>query len=269
MIASAPADVLFLDRIDTTLRCVNMTELQDTTLESVLEVMSKAEAVERVKAQARAIADAPDLAELPDEVLAKLAEAAAIDTWKAKLKGEADRVATDCQGRTRVGVGASRKTGSRRARGCTRRAIAQGLEVCCQTQGIEVLELIPATAVMWIAHLREEDRASATVRLDVAAASAFWTQLERWHTSLRNPHGAREPNKEKQAKRELVTPSEAEVETLERSRSRRMAESRRDGRSRAASRGASEPAYQRHDLESDDQKQEADRRNARGGTEGD
>ena len=184
------------------------------TPENALVGWAKAEAVERVKAQARAIADAPDLAELPDEVLAKLAQAVAIDNWKAKLKGEADRVAIDYEAERDQWLGQASKTGSRHTQELYRRAITR-LEAWCAAQGMEVLELTPATADKWIAHLREQGRASATVRLDVAAASASWTQLERWHTWLRNPFRGTRARPEKQAKRELVTPSESEVETLE------------------------------------------------------
>src|SRR5271169_5185669 len=103
----------------------------------------KAAAVERVRAHARAIADAPDLAELPDEVLEKLAEAVAIDNWKALLKGEANRARVDYERDRERWLGQASRTGSRHTRELYRRAIAR-LEAWCKTQGIEVLELTPA-----------------------------------------------------------------------------------------------------------------------------
>jgi site-specific recombinase XerD len=187
---------------------------QKSMTDNALVGKEKAAAVERVKAQARAIADAPDLAELPDEVLAKLAEAVAIDNWKALLKGEADRMRVDYESDRERWLGQASRTGSRHTRELYRRAIAR-LEAWCKTQGIEVLELTPATADRWIAHLKEQGRASATVRLDVAAASAFWTQMERWHGWLRNPFRGTRARPERQAKRKLEVPSEAEVAAME------------------------------------------------------
>ncbi len=198
----------------TTLYYVCIAKGQETTTGIALAIRSRAEAVERVKAQARAIADAPDLRELPDEVLQKLAQAVAVDNWKAKLKGEADRVAIDCEVDRELWLGQASRTGSKRTKDLYRRAITR-LEAWCRSQGIEVLELTPGTADQWIAHLREQGRASATVRLDVAAASAFWTQLERWDKWLRNAFRGTRARPAKQACHEVVTPSEAEVETLE------------------------------------------------------
>src|SRR5271157_487088 len=98
---------------------------QESMTDNALVGKEKAAAVERVKAQARAIADAPDLAELPDEVLAKLAEAVAIDNWKAKLKGKADRVLVDYESDRERWLGQASKTGSRHTQELYRRAIAR------------------------------------------------------------------------------------------------------------------------------------------------
>lgn len=134
--------------------CVTLTKGQETTTESALAGKTRSEAAERVKAQARAIAEAPDLAELPDEVLAKLAQAVAVDNWKTKLKGEAERVAVNYEADRELWLGQASKTGSKHTKELYRRAITR-LEAWCKSQGIEVLELTPTTADKWIAHLKE------------------------------------------------------------------------------------------------------------------
>ena len=67
----------------------------------------------------------------------------------------------------------------------------------------------------WIADLRAQGRAPATVNVDVAAASAFWTWLERRHVELRNPFRGTKARPAKKAARKLAIPSENELELLE------------------------------------------------------
>ena len=55
------------------------------------------------------------------------------------------------------------------------------------------LSSLLARADDWIGYLKAQGWASATVRLEVSGASAFWTGLERRHPELKNPfRGTRE-----------------------------------------------------------------------------
>ncbi|MDR0476094.1 MAG: site-specific integrase [Treponema sp.] len=65
------------------------------------------------------------------------------------------------------------------------RAGLDRLEAWAAAKGINVLELTPAQADDFIYSLR--DRASASIRLDTAAASSFFTWLHRRHTAIENP----------------------------------------------------------------------------------
>ena len=55
----------------------------------------------------------------------------------------------------------------------------------------------------------------ATVQLRIAAASSFWTWLERRHAELRNPFRGTRSRPPKKPRRPLAMPSDAEVRLLE------------------------------------------------------
>ena len=80
--------------------------------------------------------------------------------------------------------GARRRHESRRIRKAAR--IGGGLlEAWFVAQGTSPLELTPARADDWIADLRSQGRPPATFNVDVAAASSFWTWMERRHNQLK------------------------------------------------------------------------------------
>ena len=176
---------------------------------------TKDQAVERVKAIARRIATkAPHLADLPAEDLDKLARAVVADELKGELKRAADLERIDYPAERDRFIERSSRTGSPRTRDLYRRALGR-LEDWCSTQGLGVLELTPALADDWIADLRGQGRAPATVNVDVAAASSFWTWLERRHVELRNPFRGTRARPPRKATRKLAIPTEGELVILE------------------------------------------------------
>lgn len=89
------------------------------------------------------------------------------------------------------------------------------MEAFCSAQGISPLELSPVRADDWIADLWGQGRAPATVNVDVAAASSFWTWLERRHSELRNPFRGTRARPPRKAARKLAIPSDVEIRILE------------------------------------------------------
>jgi len=98
----------------------------------------------------------------------------------------------------------------------TRKAYRVGLDrldAWAAAQGINPLELTPAQADDFIYSLR--GRAAASVRLDTAAASSFFTWLHRRHTAIDNPFRGSKARPAKKYVKEVDPPqSPAEIETI-------------------------------------------------------
>jgi site-specific recombinase XerC len=93
------------------------------------------------------------------------------------------------------------------------RAGLDRLEEWAAAQGINVLELTPAQADDFGYSLRG-NRAAASIRLDIAACSSFFTRLHKRHTAIENPFKGSEARPKKKVARKLVIPTAAEVETM-------------------------------------------------------
>jgi site-specific recombinase XerD len=181
-----------------------------------------AELVQRVKAEREARVAAvvgklaheiPELADLDEATLQKVARLAMLDEVKGKLKAAAELERIDYPAERERFLSRASKTGSARTKALYAAALSR-LEAWCQRQGFSVLELTPARADDFIESEKAEGRASATVRLAVSGASAFWTWLERRHSELHNPfRGTRARPASKPARR-LAVPSDKDIETL-------------------------------------------------------
>jgi site-specific recombinase XerD len=104
-----------------------------------------------------------------------------------------------------------------RGRACTRKAYAAALarlEAFSERQGLSVLELAPKDADDFAYSLAAEGRASASVRLDLAASSSFYTWLKRRHASLHNPLRGTKARPAAKAVRPTAYPSEEEAERI-------------------------------------------------------
>ena len=97
----------------------------------------------------------------------------------------------------------------------TRTAYQSGLtrlETWAARQGVNILELTPAGADDFIYSLR--DRAAASIRLDTAAASSFFTWLHRRHTAIDNPFRGTKARPVKKAAKKIEIPAAPEIETI-------------------------------------------------------
>lgn len=86
------------------------------------------------------------------------------------------------------------------------------LETWAAAKKINVLELTPAQADDFIYSLR--DRAAASVRLDAAAASSFFTWLHRRHNAIENPFRGTKARPAKKAVKKIEVPTAPEIKTI-------------------------------------------------------
>ncbi|MDR0475749.1 MAG: tyrosine-type recombinase/integrase [Treponema sp.] len=93
------------------------------------------------------------------------------------------------------------------------RAGLDKLEAWAAAQGINVLEITPAQADDFCYSLRG-NRASASIRLDTAAASSFFTWLHRRHTAIENPFRGTKARPAKKAVKKIEIPTAPEVKTI-------------------------------------------------------
>ncbi|MGA2641093.1 MAG: site-specific integrase, partial [Spirochaetia bacterium] len=185
---------------------------------TMVELLQKApsQGREKVEVLARMIAtEAPELEELSDEQLQHLAKAVVAEIWKDDLRSRVELAGIDYQAERDIFIERSSHTGSMHTKDAYRRALRR-LDDWCATKHINPLALTPAKADDWIEALKAQGRSSASVRLDVAAASTFWTWMERRHEQLQghNPFRGTRARPARKPARKLEVPSEAEVEVL-------------------------------------------------------
>jgi site-specific recombinase XerD len=97
----------------------------------------------------------------------------------------------------------------------TRMAYTAGLERLenwTASQGISILELSPMEADNFIYALN--GRAAASIRLDIAAASSFFTWLHRRHNAIDNPFRGSKARPIKKAVKKIEIPTVAEIKTI-------------------------------------------------------
>ena len=94
------------------------------------------------------------------------------------------------------------------------RAALGRLEAWTASRGINPLELTPAQADDFIYSLKADGRAPASIRLDTAAASSFYTFLHRRHTAIENPFRGTKARPAKKAVRETAIPDMKEVKAI-------------------------------------------------------
>jgi len=88
------------------------------------------------------------------------------------------------------------------------------LDTWAERQKISPLEMTPAQADDFIYSLKTQERSSASIRLDTAAASSFFTWLERRHAGIKNPFRGTKARPAKKSVRGFAVPSAEEVETI-------------------------------------------------------
>jgi site-specific recombinase XerC len=99
----------------------------------------------------------------------------------------------------------------------TRRAYSAALgrlEAWASREGVNPLELSPGQADGYIRELKTEARAAASVRRDIAAVSAFYTWLERYHASVKNPVRGTRIRPPNENKKKTVIPTAKEYKAI-------------------------------------------------------
>ncbi len=160
--------------------------------------------------------EVPALADLDEETLRKVAQAALADDLKDQMKTAVKLERIDWEKETQTFLSVKRRNSEHTARAYVKALTL--LEAWCKAEGISPLELDPARADDWItsmrAHRGESGRpySAASVRVWSSATSAFWTWLERRHSELRNPfRGTRARPKREQNEKKVPTQEEIDV----------------------------------------------------------
>jgi site-specific recombinase XerD len=183
-------------------------------MEAMLEKVTAAGAL-AVDDLARRIArEAPNLAELAPEQLEKLARVVLGQRLARDLDRRADIAGIDYQAERETFLETAGRTKSTQ----TRRAYAsalQRLDGFAERSGFAVLAMKPREADDYAYSLIHEGRASASVRRDLAAASSFFTFLERRSENrINNPFRGTKARPEKKATKEAAYPSMNEATAI-------------------------------------------------------
>jgi site-specific recombinase XerC len=164
------------------------------------------------------------------ELAAILAAFPAPDTWTQTQKAQAvqfaalwetaqkiiavkDISAVDYEAEKQAFIANVGKTNSKHTRIGYKSALYR-LDAWVTRMGINPLELTPAQADDFIYALRADGRAPASIRLDTAAASSFFTFLHRRHTAIDNPFRGSKARPAKKAVRDIAIPSAKEVKAI-------------------------------------------------------
>jgi site-specific recombinase XerD len=157
---------------------------------------------------------APRLADLGEEQLEKLARVVVAEGLRDELKTAVKLAKIPYRTERERFLERASRTGSQHTVKAYRAGLTH-LEAWCADKGLPVLELTPAQADDWIESEKARGLSSATVRLWVSGASAFWTWLERRHSNLRNPFRGTRSRPIAKPVRKLAVPSDLEIRELE------------------------------------------------------
>jgi site-specific recombinase XerD len=156
--------------------------------------------------------EAPTLADLNNDQLEQIARIVMTQRLTKAMDTAATLAGINYQAEKETFLNNAGKTQSPH----TRQAYAAGLdrlETWAAAQGLNILELTPAQADDFIYSLRGS-RAAASIRLDTAAASSFFTWMHRRHNAIENPFKGTAARPQKKAAKKLEIPTAAEIKTI-------------------------------------------------------
>ena len=148
----------------------------------------------------------------PDQIQ-ELAKQVVVGKLASELSAAADIAAIDYPAEREAFLDAASRSGSKHTKTAYASALNR-LEAFADRLTVPVLSLTPAQADDFIYAERAEGRSSASVRLDVSAASAFFTFLERRHSTIRNPFRGTRARPARKAARATAVPDEADVNAI-------------------------------------------------------
>jgi site-specific recombinase XerD len=147
--------------------------------------------------------EAPTLADLNNEQLEQIARLVMTQRLVAELNTAVDLAGIDWAKKREAFLSDTKSPHTCRAYA----AALDKLEAWASRGGINPLEMKAVTADQFIRDLKAEGRASASTRRDIAAVSAFYTFLERYHSQIKNPIRGTRIRPPKENKKEIVIPT--------------------------------------------------------------
>jgi site-specific recombinase XerD len=166
-----------------------------------------------IKEMAATLAAFPSPDKWTNEQKAQAVQFAALLDTAQKMIAAAGLAGIDYAAEKQTFLENAGRTNSAHTRTGYRAALAR-LDAWTATQGITPLELTPAQADDFIYSLKAEGRAAASIRLDTAAASSFFTFLHRRHTAIDNPFRGTKARPAKRAAKKTEIPDAKEVKAL-------------------------------------------------------
>jgi site-specific recombinase XerD len=156
---------------------------------------------------------APTLADLSQEQLELIARMVITQRLTGELHEKVNRAGIDYEAEKTLFLNNAGKTNSPHTRAAYKAALDK-LDAWASREGIPVLALTPITADNYIYALKADGRSAASVRRDVAAASSFFTFLERRHGSMKNPFRGTKARPVKKALRKTEIPAQEDVQII-------------------------------------------------------
>jgi len=154
--------------------------------------------------------EAPTLADLNTEQLEQIARLVMTQRLAADLNKQVDLAGIDWTEKREAFLNDTRSEHTRRAY----HAALGRLETWASREGLNPLELDPVAADNFIRELKALGRAPASTRRDIAAVSAFYTFLERYHATVKNPVRGTKIRPPSESKKETVIPTVADYKKI-------------------------------------------------------
>jgi site-specific recombinase XerD len=155
--------------------------------------------------------EAPTLASLNNEQLEQIARLVITQRLAAELNTAVDLAGVDWNKERETFLSDTKSEHTRRAY----TAALGSLEAWANQKQINLLSMNAAGADQFIRSLKEEGRASASVRRDVAAVSAFYTFLERaTDGKIKNPVRGSRLRPPNENKKKIVVPLDSDFEVI-------------------------------------------------------
>jgi len=154
--------------------------------------------------------EAPTLADLAPDQLEQIARLVMTQRLAAEMHAAVDLAGVEWKKERETFLGDAKSPHTRRAYA----AALDRLEAWASREGLNPLSLTAAHADHFIRSLKAESRASASLRRDIAAVSAFFTFLERYHAAIKNPFRGTRIRPPRENKKETIAPSATDYEII-------------------------------------------------------
>jgi integrase len=154
--------------------------------------------------------EAPGLADLAPDQLEMIAKLVMTQRLAAELNTAVDLAGVDWRKERETFLSDTKSPHTRRAY-----AAALGkLEAWAGREKLDPLNMTVAQADQFIRELKAEGRAARSTRRDIAAVSAFYTFLERYHAAIENPFRGTKLRPPNESKKDIAVPASAEYRTI-------------------------------------------------------